>query len=826
MKLIEVLLAKLSDVKKKGTGWSALCPGHDDKKPSLSVSECSDGTVIVKCFAGCETPAVLAAVNMEMWELFPSKDGPAPTSNGRPKPSGPAFPTANHAVAHLERKHGKRSAMWTYHNAEGKPVGLVVRWDKPDDKDIRPVSLHSDGWRIAAMPDPRPLYGLPELATAKGGVVCEGEKAAEAARKLGFLATTSAGGAQAAAKTDWSPLAGKEVWILNDDDMSGRKYADAVASTLARITPVPIVRILDLEQHAPGLPDGGDLADVLDDPDWCGLPLGDSATPSDLAALIERLAQAVEPWRPDKGEDLMFRPFPVDALPDPIRGFVAAGAEAIGCDTSYLGLVMLTTLAAAVGNTRRLQLKRGWFAPPIIWVAIVGESGTAKTPAFKLVMRPIRERQRKALERYAQEVKDYEAAQARWEKEMNAWKRAKNTSDDPTAKPDPPQAERFVVSDTTVEALAPILQVNLRGLLMARDELAGWIGSFDRYAGGKGKAGADSANWLSMFNAETIVVDRKTGFPRTIFVPHASVCVVGGIQPAILVRALSVEHRESGLAARLLLAWPPRKAKRWTEADIDPKAEAEFARIVDRLFELKSTVGDEGEAIPVVVRLDADAKAAWTAYYNAHADEQVDLTGDLSAAWSKLEEYAARLALVIHFVRWAATDPTLKDPGILDLASMNAGITLAEWFKHEAKRVYAMLDEPDPARDQRRLVEWIDRKGGLVTPREAQQGCRWLKEPGAAEAALEELVNAGRGTWEQSPAGQRGQPTRRFRSSTVSTVYGNGEFPTKNPNTVDVDGVDASKSENPDGKPHEKPDGKPKEWFGDKGPADPYMERY
>src|SRR5262249_4882066 len=106
------------------------------------------------------------------------------------------------------------------------------------------------------------------------------------------------------------------------------------------------------------------------------------------------------------------------------------------------------------------------------------------------------------------------------------------------------------------------------------------------------------------------IVDRKTGVPRTIFVPQAYVCVVGGIQPGILVRALSIEHRESGLAARLLLTLPPRKAKRWTEADIDPKTEAEFAKIVDRLFELQPTIGEEGEPVRVLVRLTPDAKGA------------------------------------------------------------------------------------------------------------------------------------------------------------------------------------------------------------------------
>ena len=106
------------------------------------------------------------------------------------------------------------------------------------------------------------------------------------------------------------------------------------------------------------------------------------------------------------------------------------------------------------------------------------------------------------------------------------------------------------------------------------------------------------------------IVDRKTGNPRTIFVPQAAVSVCGGIQPAILHRALGIEHRESGLAARLLLTCPPRKAKRWTEADIDPAAEAEIAGLIDRLYELQPTIGDEGEPRPVVVGLTPDAKAA------------------------------------------------------------------------------------------------------------------------------------------------------------------------------------------------------------------------
>ena len=757
---VELVLSKLPGAKLVGNAWQARCPAHKDRKPSLTVSEGDDGRALVRCHAGCSFEAIVSAIGLIASDLMPARDTPTPRRNRKPKPNTPTFPTANEAVMELERQHGKRSASWTYSDADGEPVGLVVRWDRPTGKDIRPVSIHADGWRIGAMPEPRPLYGLPELATANRVVVVEGEKAVDAARSIGFVATTSAGGSQAASKADWQPLAGKEVWILPDNDAPGRKYADTVAGILITLNPPATVKIIAL----PGIPDAGDIVDWID-------AHGDAAEPRGMRMELEALvgtAKCIDN-EPTAGNVDSFVPFPVDALPEPIRGLVASGALAIGCDPSFIALPQLVALASAIGNTRRLELKRGWSVPPILWGAIVGESGTAKTPAFKLVMKPIEERQQRAFKRHAEAMTHHEAELTRWEKELATWKRDKHATGEPPAKPEPPPAERFSVADTTVEALAPILSANPRGVLLSRDELAGWIGSFDRYAG-KGKASGDSSNWLSMYNAGSVTVDRKTGTPRTIHVPHAAICIVGGIQPGILQRALGAEHRESGLLARLLLAYPPRRAKHWTDADIDPTAEAELARLFDRLYGLQPTYIVDGEPRPVVVRLSADAKPLWVDYANTNGAEQVELTGDLSAAWSKLEEYAARFALVIHFVRYAAHDPTLTNAETVDAESMTAGIRLATWFKNESRRVYGMLSESETDRDQRRLAEWIERQRGSVTAREAQQGCRWLKEPGTAEAALEELVKAGKGRWESTPSGQRGQPTRRF---TVNAVYGN-----------------------------------------------------
>lgn len=69
----ERLLERLDRVRKSGKGWTARCPAHPDKSASLSVAEGRDGRVLVRCFAGCETLAVVHAVGLELRDLFPER---------------------------------------------------------------------------------------------------------------------------------------------------------------------------------------------------------------------------------------------------------------------------------------------------------------------------------------------------------------------------------------------------------------------------------------------------------------------------------------------------------------------------------------------------------------------------------------------------------------------------------------------------------------------------------------------------------------------------------------------------------------------------------
>jgi hypothetical protein len=195
---------------------------------------------------------------------------------------------------------------------------------------------------------------------------------------------------------------------------------------------------------------------------------------------------------------------------------------------------------------------------------------------------------------------------------------------------------------------------------------------------------------------------------------------------------------------------------------------SDISQIFDRLCELKAQQSPDGSLQPIILELSAEAKELWKQHYDDHNREQVELTGDLAAAWAKLEEYPARLALVFHCVRVAANDPTVKDAAIVDVESMQAGITLVAWFKNECRRVYESLNETATEREQRKLLEWIERHDGAVTPRQVQSGCRWLRAPGAADKALETLAQLGYGAWQTGsvpPSGGHAQRTFRLHNA-------------------------------------------------------------
>jgi putative DNA primase/helicase len=238
----------------------------------------------------CSVRDILAEVGMTEADLFPTRDGrlPRPHANGQARPAGESksrvYPTPEAAIEAIARELGKPTSCWTYHKADGSEVARVYRFDPLGErKQFRPVHRSPEGWVLGDPPGPWPLYRLPELAGAGRVSVCEGEKAAG----LGLVATTSAHGAKSARKTDWAPLAGREVIILPDHDPEGEGYARDVVAELSKLDPPPTVRIVRLSElwrtDRPII-EGADIEEWLTD----GIP--EEWSPEDCRTELERVS--------------------------------------------------------------------------------------------------------------------------------------------------------------------------------------------------------------------------------------------------------------------------------------------------------------------------------------------------------------------------------------------------------------------------------------------------------------------------------------------------------------------------------------------------------
>lgn len=219
--------------KREGSGYAARCPAHEDRTPSLSLSEGRDGRTVLHCQAGCTPEAVVTAAGLTMADLFAD-----------------ASPRAG---------RGEPVAVYDYTDETGGLLYQVCRFLPKDFRQRRPDGPDRWTWNLKGVR--RVLYRLPAvLAQATAGrtvLIVEGEKDVHALEALGFVATTNAGGAGKWRDDYGDALRGAPVVILPDNDDPGRAHAEQVARSLQGVAKA--VRIVAL----PDLPPKGDVSDWI-----------------------------------------------------------------------------------------------------------------------------------------------------------------------------------------------------------------------------------------------------------------------------------------------------------------------------------------------------------------------------------------------------------------------------------------------------------------------------------------------------------------------------------------------------------------------------------
>lgn len=222
---LSTILAALKGVKRQGSGYQALCPAHKDGDPSLSVNEGQSGKVLLYCHAGCTWKEIVEAAGLDAKSLFPGN-----TSS---------------AAANGHGDHGRvvKRTPYRYLAADGQTY-IKLRLDYEDgykacpwytEEGFKSHKAGLNGYPIANML----LYGHEEISKLDEKVpiiLAEGEKATDALKAHGFVATTLAGGAaQKQFGSALAPLANHPVYLWPDNDDEGRALMHNVAANLVEL---------------------------------------------------------------------------------------------------------------------------------------------------------------------------------------------------------------------------------------------------------------------------------------------------------------------------------------------------------------------------------------------------------------------------------------------------------------------------------------------------------------------------------------------------------------------------------------------------------------
>lgn len=424
---------------------------------------------------------------------------------------------------------------------------------------------------------------------------------------------------------------------------------------------------------------------------------------------------------------------PPEIVPDPLRGWLTDVAERACIPLEYVAAPALVGLGALIGRQVGIRPSRydDWLVIPNLWGGIIGRPGVMKSHAVAEALRPLQRLAARAMDAHREAAAAWqlqrladEAALDAIKKRLQQAARAGNPTDDILAEirdlreraQEEPTPRRYIVQDPTTEKLAELLAQNPRGLLLVRDELAGWLATLER----PGREG-DREFYLESWNGSNSYTVDRVG-RGTLHIPALCLSIVGGIQPgklgAYIAEAVGGGAGADGLLQRLqVLVWPDRIGE-WRQPDRWPDTEARRRayEAIERLdaidLDAIGAVYGEGDAVPYL-RFSPAAQAVMDQWRD---DLERRLRSDELAAMPAYEAHLSKyrslmpsLALISHLL-----DP--RPGGVSEDAAL-LGAAWCGYLEGHARKVYADETAPDQAaahRLGRKIEEGAIRDGATV----------------------------------------------------------------------------------------------------------------
>ncbi|KJS04724.1 MAG: hypothetical protein VR73_13745 [Gammaproteobacteria bacterium BRH_c0] len=463
-------------------------------------------------------------------------------------------------------------------------------------------------------------------------------------------------------------------------------------------------------------------------------------------------------------------------LPAAIADFVYDVSDRSQCPPEYVAVAAIIALGSVVGGKYALRPKQSdhWEILPNLWGALIGPPSAMKSPALKEALKPLvkleksltsavatEQQDRKLLSHlkaieYKKKQKEAEALyeQGQHEDALDLLKNHQLEEHDIS----PP---RLIVNDTTVEKLGELLNENPNGLLLARDELHGFLARLARE-----ENQSERAFYLECFDGNGRFSYDRIG-RGTIVIEHCILSVVGGIQPSKIANlchlALSGKA-DDGLIQRMQLSvWPDKQPqKSWLDRSPDLGALERYEQVIHRLHGRERR--PEG---PIILRFAPDAQVLFMEWWESL---QGDIDNDefhpvVQSHFGKYPKTIGALALIFQLCTGMETQ--------VEMAAMEMALAWASFLRSHALRLYSAFDSAN-LENAKRLLKRHDKLPVLFTVRDVRRkGWAGLKDNADINAALDCLVDHHYLLEIPQPPGTYGgRPTIQYRWSPALSANG------------------------------------------------------
>lgn len=328
--------------------------------------------------------------------------------------------------------------------------------------------------------------------------------------------------------------------------------------------------------------------------------------------------------------------FPVDIFPKEFQHYILECNSKLDSNIDFMGVSLVWAISVIIGNSVKIEVKKGWIEPCSVWIAVVGKAGLGKTPSINNIIHPLQKINSREIKEFIKKNAEYQ--------EYSALSKKEKAQVEEVPKP---KKRQFIANDITLEALVDLHQDSDNSVGVFKDELAGWFKDMNKY-----RQGSDLEHWLSSWSGKAINLNRITRAGS--FVESPMIPVLGGIQPGIFNNFYTEENKDNGFLDRMLLSFPDAIVDEYNDNELDETLLNWYKEAIIYIYDsIKQSIRrdlEDGNIDPYIAYFTDEAKTEWKRIFNEFTgfqnnDEENEY---LKSMYPKQKSYIPRFALILN----------------------------------------------------------------------------------------------------------------------------------------------------------------------------------